>query len=117
MIPKRPGGRGMITLHIKDKDMLFKCYLPFLKNGGLFYPTDKPYRLGDEVFMLVTLISENDKIPVAGQVAWINPPHAQGNRPAGIGVHFGDQDKGETRSKIETMLVGMVAADKPTFTM
>ncbi len=110
-------GRGMLTLHIKDTDTLYKSYLPFLKNGGLFVPTEKKYKLGDEVFMLVTLMEEKEKIPVAGNVVWINPVRAQGNRPAGIGIHFGDRDDGKTRTKIEAMLVGKLRAEAATYTM
>ncbi len=110
-------GRGMLTLHIKDKEILYKSYLSFLKNGGLFVPTEKKYKLGDEVFMLVTLMEEKEKIPVAGNVVWINPKGTQGNRPAGIGVHFGDMDNGTTRTKIEAMLVGKLKAETATYTM
>ncbi len=110
-------GRGMLTLHIKDKEILYKSYLPFLKNGGLFVPTEKKYKLGDEVFMLVTLMEDKEKIPVAGNVVWINPKGAQGNRPAGIGVQFGDMDNGATRNKIEAMLIGKLKSEHPTYTM
>jgi len=32
--------------------------MPFVKNGGLFIPTNSNYRLGDEVFMLLNLMGE-----------------------------------------------------------
>ena len=111
------GGGGMLTLHIKDKQMLYRSYLPFLKNGGLFVPTEKNYKLDTELFMLLTLLEHKEKIPVAGKVVWINPKGSQGNRPAGIGIHFGDMDKGNTRNKIETALTGMLNSDKPTYTL
>jgi len=119
MALKRGGmmGRGMLTLHIKDKQTLYASYLPFLKNGGLFVPTEKKYKLGDEVFMLLTLLEDKEKMPVAGKVVWINPKGTQGNRPAGIGVHFGEMDNGATRTKIESALVGTMRSDKPTYTM
>ena len=48
------GGRqGILSLTIKDKGALYAAYMPFIKNGGLFIPTNKPYKLGDEVFMLL----------------------------------------------------------------
>jgi len=28
--------------------------MPFVTNGGLFIPTNSNYRIGDEVFMLLT---------------------------------------------------------------
>jgi type IV pilus assembly protein PilZ len=118
MALKRPGMRGgMVSRTIKDKQDLYLSYLPFLKNGGLFIPTEKQYNLGDEVFMLLTLPEDHDKNPVAGKVVWINHKGTQGNRPAGIGVQFGEQDGGKTRSKIEILLGGLLKSDKPTFTM
>lgn len=109
--------QGILSLTIKDKGALYAAYMPFVKNGGLFIPTNKAYDLGDEVFMLLTLMEEPDKIPVAGRVIWITPRGAQGNRTAGIGVQFSDQDGGAVRSKIEGYLAGALQADRPTHTM
>ena len=112
------GGRqGILSLTIKDKSALYAAYMPFVKNGGLFIPTSKPYRLGDEVFMLLTLMDEKEKIPVAGKIVWITPVGAQGNKAPGIGVQFSEQDNGQTRNKIETYLGGALKADRATHTM
>jgi len=108
---------GMLSLSIKDKGSLYASYMPFVKNGGLFIPTTKKYDLGDEVFMLLTLMEDNERLPVAGKIIWISPPGAQGNRANGIGVQFSPQDKGQTRSKIETHLAGAMKADRITHTM
>lgn len=111
------GSRGILSLAIKDKGSLYAAYVPFVKNGGLFIPTTKTYKLGDEVFMLLSLMDETERLPVAGNVVWITPPNAQGNRTAGIGVQFSKQDNGQTRNKIETLLAGALQADRPTHTM
>ena len=103
---------GMLSLSIKDKASLYASYMPYVKNGGLFIPTNKNYTLGDEVFMLLTLMEDNDRLPVAGKVIWMTPVGAQGNRATGIGVQFSPQDKGQTRSKIETHLAGAMKADR-----
>ena len=107
---------GLLTLTIKDKSALYLAYMPFVKNGGLFIPTNSNYRLGDEVFMLLNLMDEAEKIPVAGKVAWITPKGAQGNRAAGVGVQFNDGDN-TARSRIETHLAGALKSDRPTHTM
>src|SRR5512137_3162018 len=75
---------GLLTLTIKDKSALYLAYMPFVKNGGLFIPTNSNYRLGDEVFMLLNLMGEDEKLPVAGRVIWVTPKGAQGKRTAGI---------------------------------
>jgi type IV pilus assembly protein PilZ len=109
--------QGILSLTIKDKSALYAAYMPFINGGGLFIPTKKNYQLGDEVFMLLTLMDEPEKIPVAGKIVWITPIGAQGNRAAGIGVQFSDQDEGAARNKIETYLAGALEADRPTHTM
>ena len=84
--PKRGGRNGILSLAIKDKAVLYAAYMPYIHNGGLFIPTKKDYELGDEVFMLLNLMDEAEKIPVAGKVIWLTPKGAQGNRAAGIGA-------------------------------
>ncbi len=112
-----PMRQGILSLTIKDKGALYSAYMQFVKNGGLFIPTNKSYKIGDEVFMLLTLMEETEKLPVAGKVVWITPKGAQNNRPAGIGVQFSDQDNGSARNKIETYLAGAMKSDRPTHTM
>lgn len=109
--------QGILALTIKDKSSLYAAYMPFIKNGGLFIPTAKPYKLGEEVFMLLTLMDSKEKLPVAGRVVWITPRGAQGNKQAGIGVQFSELDKGATRAKIETQLAGALKSDRATHTM
>ena len=110
--------QGILSLAIKDKGSLYNAYMPFVKGGGLFVPTPKRYSLGDEVFILLTLMEDKERLPVAGRVIWITPPGAQGNRTAGIGVQFNDSAEGEmVKGKIEAQLAGIINADKPTHTM
>ncbi|NOY66459.1 MAG: pilus assembly protein PilZ [Gammaproteobacteria bacterium] len=116
--PGALGGRqGILSLTIKDKSALYAAYMPFVKNGGLFIPTKKEYKLGDEVFMLLTLMDETEKLPVAGIIVWVTPAGAQSNRAPGIGVQFSDQDGGAAKNKIETYLAGALEAERPTHTM
>jgi len=116
--PTSPKARqGILSLTIKDKNALYAAYMPFVKNGGLFIPTTKRYKLGDEVFMLLSVMDETERLPVAGRIIWITPVGAEGNRAAGIGVQFSDQDGGMARNKIETYLAGALKSDKPTHTM
>lgn len=117
--PGSSGARqGILTLAVKDKASLYNAYMPFLKNGGVFVPTPKRYFLGDEVFLLLTLPESGERLPVAGKVAWVTPVGAQGNRPAGIGVQFGDSAEGEVvKSRIEALLAGMLSSERATHTM
>lgn len=110
--------QGILNLSIKDKGALYNAYMPFLKNGGLFVPTRKQYQLGDEVFILVSLMDEQDRMPIAGKVVWVTPAGAQGGRQAGIGVQFADGADGDhARAQIEAHLAGMQGVERPTQTM
>jgi type IV pilus assembly protein PilZ len=111
------GRKGILSLSIKEKNALYAAYMPFLKHGGLFIPTNRHYNMGDEVFMLITLMDETEKLAVAGKVVWVTPRGSQGNKAPGIGVEFSEQDQGRTRGKIETYLAGTQGSDRPTHTM
>ena len=108
--------QGILSLTIKDKAVLYAAYMPFLDNGGIFVPTNKRYSIGDEVFMLLTLMDEPEKIPIAGRVVWITPAGAQGNRQAGVGVQFSEQDA-TANAKIEVHLGGALTSERQTHTM
>jgi len=112
-----PRSQGILSLNIKDKSALYAAYMPYVQNGGLFIPTNKKYSLGDEVLMLLTLMDDKERLPVAGKIIWVTPHGAQSNKAAGIGVQFSVQDNGTTRNKIEGFLAGALQADRPTHTM
>ena len=44
--------QGILSLSIKDRQALYKSYMPFVSGGGLFVPSTKRFSLGDEVFLL-----------------------------------------------------------------
>ena len=107
----------LLAVSMHDANSLRAAHMPFIVNGGLFIPTHSTYRLGDEVFMLLNLMGEAEKIPVAGTVIWMTPKGAQGKRTAGIGVQFSDEDQGNTQKKIENYLAGALGGEKLTHTM
>ena len=108
---------GVMSLGIKERSALYASYMPFLKSGGLFIPTSKPYKVGEEVFLLLSLLDDPEKLKVAGQVVWINP-FTHGNRPQGIGVQFNENQGGaEARNKIEGLLATALKSTRQTYTM
>jgi type IV pilus assembly protein PilZ len=90
--------------------------MPFLRNGGLFIPTNKRFTLSEEVFVLLALMDEAEIIPITGTVVWVTPKGAQGNRQAGIGVQFSEADFAAA-AKIEEHLGTGLVSDRPTHTM
>jgi type IV pilus assembly protein PilZ len=94
---------GALSLNIREKSILYAAYMPFLKRCGIFNPTTKHCRLGDEIFMLIALMGDANKIPAAGKVVWITPAGSHGSKAQGIGVQFSDDEVGPAaRIKIES---------------
>ena len=104
---------GLLTLTIKDKSALYLAYMPYVINGGLFIPTNSSYRLGDEVFMLLNLMGEDEKIPVAGTVIWMTPKGAQGKRTAGIGCSSATRTRATRRKRSKRISPALSAATNP----
>ena len=109
---------GVFTLVIRSKSALYAAWIPFLKGGGIFLPSNRSHTLGEEILILLTLLDDPAKIPVQGNVAWINPVHTAGNRPQGIGVQFKDTEQGrELKKKVEGLLAGALQSTRPTHTI
>jgi type IV pilus assembly protein PilZ len=109
---------SVLSLAIKEKAALYAAYMPFLKNGGIFVPTNKPYKIGDEIYLILTLMEDPTKYPIAGKVAWITPPSANNNKAQGIGVHFPADDSGQrARLRIEEILGAALRSSRATHTL
>lgn len=117
------GQPGIVTLTIKDKASLYKAYMPFIIGGGLFIaqstrPAQAPMpALGDEIFLLLNLVEQGERLPVAGRVVWVTPKGAQGQRPPGFGIQFSGQGAAAALQKIETLLAGGIESGRPTDTL
>lgn len=108
---------AVLSLAIREKAALYAAYMPYLKNGGIFVPTTRPYHLSDDVYLILTLLDDPTKIPVAGKVVWVSPP-AGGNKTPGIGVHFPADETGATaRKRIEDALGAALKSARPTHTL
>ncbi len=108
---------SVLSLTIKERAALYAAYMPFIQGGGLFIPTDKPFKIGQEVFLLLNLVKEPNRLKVAGHVVW-QTTRAQANKPLGIGVQFSAENGGnEAMSKIENILGSALKSSRPTHTM
>jgi type IV pilus assembly protein PilZ len=109
---------GVFTLTIRSKAALYAAWMPLLRGGGIFLPSNRSHALGEEILILLSLLDDPNKIPLQGTVAWINPPHGAGNRPQGIGVQLQDSEAGrELRKKVEGLLAGALQSSRPTHTI
>jgi type IV pilus assembly protein PilZ len=109
---------GVFTLVIRSKAALYAAWIPLLRGGGIFLPSNRAHALGEEVLILLSLLDDPNKIPLQGNVAWINPAHSAGNRPQGIGVQLQDSEVGRAlRKKVEGLLAGALQSSRPTHTI
>jgi len=110
---------GVVRFDVTDNNALYSAYMPFITNGGLFvgqrYLADVRYELGSDVFLLLNLVEQNERMPIAGKVVWLAPRATQ--RPSGIGIQFLPKDGGATQRRIETLLAGQLGSDRPTHTL
>ena len=57
---------GVLSLNIRERTALYAAYIPWVEGGGIFIPTTRNYALADEVFMLLTLMDDPNRIAVQG---------------------------------------------------
>ena len=94
---------GVLSLNIRERAALYAAYMPFLRGGGIFIPTSRTYTLGEEVFMLLSLMDDPEPHRGPGQGRLGDPrrragqPHAGHRRP----VHAGRDRRGRPRDDRE----------------
>jgi len=109
---------SVVSLSIRDRAALYAAYMPFLRNGGIFVPGNRVCKLGDEVFLLLSLMQDEQRYPIAGKVAWITPLGAGNRHTQGFGIHLPDDDSGRRlRQRIEELLGTALGSTRSTHTM
>ena len=109
---------SVIQLAIKEKAALYAAYIPLFSEGGIFIPTAREYKLGDDIYVLLSLPEDPQRYPVAGKVAWVTPAKAAGSRTQGVGIQFPRDEKSKLlKIKIEEILGALVGSDRPTQTI
>lgn len=109
---------SVIQLAIKEKAALYAAYIPLFADGGIFIPTARDYRLGDDMYVLLTLPDDPQRYPVAGKVAWVTPGRAVNNRTQGVGIRFPSDEKSRLlKLKIEEILGAHLISERPTQTI
>ena len=109
---------SVIQLVFREKGALYAAYMPVFTDGGLFVPTTREYKLGEDIYLLLSLPDDPQRYPVAGKVGWITPANASGGRTQGVGVRFPADEKSRAlRAKIEETLGTSLSSAKPTQTI
>lgn len=108
---------SVLSLAIREKAALYAAYMPFVQGGGLFVPTTRPAHLGDDLYLILTLLDDTTKFAVPGKVVWMTPTGSTG-RQQGLGIQFARNEAGEqVRSKIEELLGAALKSTRPTHTL
>ena len=118
--PPPPAGPRptVIQLVFREKGALYAAYMPVFSDGGVFVPTTREYKLGEDIYLLLSLPDDSQRYPVAGKVGWLTPANASGGRTQGVGVRFPTDEKTRAlRLKIEEMLGTTLSSAKPTQTI
>jgi type IV pilus assembly protein PilZ len=109
---------SVVQFTLKDLAGLAAAYMPILTNGGLFVPTSRDYRLGESVYVLLTLPDDPQRYPVAARVAWVTPANSTAGRARGVGIRFGrDEMSVALKLRIESILSNFVAVDNSSQTV
>jgi type IV pilus assembly protein PilZ len=112
------GRPSVIQLVFREKGALYAAYIPLFADGGLFVPTTRDYKLGDDIYLLLSLPDDTQRYPVAGKVGWITPANASGGRTQGVGVKFPTDEKTRLlKLRIEELLGTSIQSAKPTQTI
>jgi type IV pilus assembly protein PilZ len=118
-VPAQPAARpSVIQLVFRERGALYAAYMPMFAEGGIFVPTTRDYRLGEDIYLLLSLPDDPQRYPVAGKVGWITPANASGGRTQGVGVRFPNDEKSRAlRARIEEALGTTISSVKPTQTI
>lgn len=109
---------AVFSLVIRSKAALYAAWIPLLRGGGIFVPSTREHNLGEEVLILLSLLDDSVKIPIHGQVAWVNCAHAASNRPQGFGVQLPNTETcRELKKRIEGLLAGALQSTRQTHTI
>jgi type IV pilus assembly protein PilZ len=109
---------SVIQLVFREKAALYAAYMPLFSDGGLFVPTTREYKLGEDIYLLLSLPEDPQRYPVAGKVGWVTPANASGGRTQGVGVRFPTDEKTRVlKVKIEEILGTSISSSKPTQTI
>lgn len=117
--PNAPLRPSVFQVHLKDTNELHTAYISLFADGGVFIPTQRDFRLGDDVYLLLTMPGETRGTPLVCTVGWVTPAGSVGHRSQGIGARFPANDDTATqlKARIEQRLSPLMQTDRSTQTL
>ena len=76
-LPGTPAGGGaarpsVIQLVFREKGALYAAYMPVFSDGGLFVPTTREYKLGEDIYLLLSLPDDPQRYPDIDSKAFLH---------------------------------------------
>ena len=101
----KPEASQLLQLEIQNKVFLHSHYMPFIKDGGIFIPTEQEFHFEQQVVMLLRFIDKGKKLPISGRVVWISPKSGRGSSVTpGVGLQFAGDNRKDIQKAIEAYL-------------
>jgi type IV pilus assembly protein PilZ len=96
--------QATLTHRFETLKALNNAYMSFVRDGGIFIPTQEIHHLGDNITLTLTLPENNQTFAFTGEVIWVAPKLSTNNNHAGIGVQC-NEDEGEAFRKASLELL------------
>ncbi|MEE9303404.1 MAG: PilZ domain-containing protein [Thiotrichaceae bacterium] len=101
----KPEVTDLLQLSIRDKVSLHSHYMPFIKHGGIFIPTDRTYQFGETIGMVLRFLDRGKKLVITGKVVWVSPRSSNHNsHNPGVGLQFVGNTRQDVQKAIEAYL-------------
>ena len=107
------------NINFLDKKELYRSYMPFIKSGGLFIPfndniTPHKISLGQNIFIILTLMYSSKKHPISGKIVWIQ----RSGLYKGFAFAFGDTTPSKLlKEHIENLILDFSLKKESTYTL
>lgn len=89
-----------------DLASLKRAYMDFVRDGGVFVPTDEIFHLGDTVTAILLLPQSEQPFTFTAEVIWITHKSA-GNEQGGVGIQCSDNAGESFQTAAQELLGGM----------
>ena len=100
-----------IVYRFENINTLKNAFMPFVRDGGIFIPTEDVFHLGDVVNVAVTLSEGEQTFTFSGEVIWVTPKSIHSaNHDPGIGIQC-NSDEGEAFQKATQQLLSGIKDD------
>ena len=110
--------RKKMNITIRDRTLLYNSWMSFSKTGGLFVPSEEPFKIGDEVMIVLNVMEHDRGFILLCKVGWISASAGNAAHPKGVGLVFPGDDNGRAAKAVcEMNLAGLLDNPRMTYTM